>query len=710
MTRRGHGSQNFVSGARQDAPPDRRFGEETPLIKWLAKQPEAARKPARPFVWGPLGVLVWAGALCAGAQAAEIILVTPDRRARAVDSVAANAAALDRGALDRLAAQHPAEALNLAPAVNLHRGSGAESLPAIRSPVLTGGQGAGSFLFLEDGVPIRAPGFANINQAFELPLDFAERVEVTRGPGSALYGSNAVHGLVNVLTPEAAPLLRASVEIGDFGRAHAGLTLGGRGLMGGLSALREAGWRDAAGLEQHKALLGWDGRLAGWTVRARLAGDVLHQETAGFVEGEDAYKDRTLARANANPEAFRDSQAVRAHAALTHPLAPDWTLTLTPFARWVDTDLLQHFFPSRALEETGQTGGGVLGALYWDPAGPVSVIVGADLDATSGRLKEIQSLPTLSSPAGYVQGVHYDYAVDAAALAAYAQARWRFAPRWTATLGARGERVEYKYDNRTDDGLFGRFRRPADRTDTFTLVTPKLALARTFEGGGSAWINLARGARPPQASDLYSLQTNQQAGDQEAETIDSAEIGVRGPLGPGRIEIAAYHMDKRNSAFRNAAGFTVADAKTRHQGVEIAGETPLFAGLSAEGWIAYGRHTYRFSDAAEGIVSGRPVDTAPRWLWRAALRWRATQALEGELSWRHTGAYRTDAAGERSYPGHDVLDARAEWRTSPTVAVFAAVRNLADADYAERADFAFGVDRYFPGDARALSVGVRARR
>jgi outer membrane receptor protein involved in Fe transport len=42
--------------------------------------------------------------------------------------------------------------------------------------------------------------------------------------------------------------------------------------------------------------------------------------------------------------------------------------------------------------------------------------------------------------------------------------------------------------------------------------------------------------------------------------------------------------------------------------------------------------------------------------------------------------------------------------------VFGAVRNLTNTDYAERADFAFGNDRYFPGEDRAFSLGVRLIR
>ena len=98
----------------------------------------------------------------------------------------------------------------------IQRGSGQESLTAIRSPVLTGAGSCGAFLFLENGVPMRPVGFCNVNVLFEVNTEQAQAVEVLRGPGSALYGSNAMHGTVNVLQPWPLerPLLAASLDGG----------------------------------------------------------------------------------------------------------------------------------------------------------------------------------------------------------------------------------------------------------------------------------------------------------------------------------------------------------------------------------------------------------------------------------------------------------------------------------------------------------------
>ncbi|MBN4058502.1 TonB-dependent receptor plug domain-containing protein, partial [bacterium AH-315-J19] len=88
------------------------------------------------------------------------IIVTAKRYAEPAKNYAGSVSVLSAGRLQKISAVHPAEALNEIAGVNIHRGSGQEHLTAIRSPVLTGGAGAGSFLYLEDGVPLRAAGFA----------------------------------------------------------------------------------------------------------------------------------------------------------------------------------------------------------------------------------------------------------------------------------------------------------------------------------------------------------------------------------------------------------------------------------------------------------------------------------------------------------------------------------------------------------------------
>ena len=128
----------------------------------------------------------------------------------------------------------------------------------------------------------------------------------------------------------------------------------------------------------------------------------------------------------------------------------------------------------------------------------------------------------------------------------------------------------------------------------------------------------------------------------------------------------------------------------------------------------HARHTYAFdrpvSVTSEQITSGDDVDTAPRWLWTAGLVWTPAPDWVGALDWSHTGEIRTDAGNQNRYPGHDLVSAQLSHNVTESLALRVQIRNLLDTRYAERADFAFGNARYFPGEPRSVTVGLRLTR
>ena len=59
-------------------------------------------------------------------------------------------------------------------------------------------------MVLVDGRPTREVIYSqtHLDRDFVVPMEAVKRVEVVRGPGSALYGSNAVFGVVDVVTKD----------------------------------------------------------------------------------------------------------------------------------------------------------------------------------------------------------------------------------------------------------------------------------------------------------------------------------------------------------------------------------------------------------------------------------------------------------------------------------------------------------------------------
>ena len=243
----------------------------------------------------------------------------------------------------------------------IQRGSGQESLTALRSPVLTGAGACGAVLVLEDGIPIRPVGSCNVNELFEVNVEQAAAVEILRGPGSVLYGSSAVHGIINVIPPmpDEIPGLGVALEGGsdDYRRlrfASPNRTKGS-GLGVAMHATDDGGWRDSSGFEEQKLSAVWTRPLRDGGLTFRLSGSDLNQETAGFIEGENAYRDPAIARSNPDPKHIETRRASG-----LRRIIRDGAGECALFLRSSRMDFLQHFLLGQPVEDNGQDSGGVM--------------------------------------------------------------------------------------------------------------------------------------------------------------------------------------------------------------------------------------------------------------------------------------------------------------------------------------------------------------
>lgn len=643
--------------------------------------------------------------LSANAVSIEEIIITATHRASPLSEHAGNVAAIDD--VGFIAADHVSDILNRMPGVNIQHGNGQEHLTSIRSPVLTAGAGAGSFLYLEDGIPLRSSGFANLNGLFESHTEQAGRIEIIRGPGSALYGSNAVHGLVNILTiaPEDLDGSTYDMSWGSHGQVIGKLAQHFPGeIHNGVLALtlkHDNGNRTNSGYDQQKATLRSDWGTGPNSFTFVASFNNLNQETAGFIKGFEAYKDEAAAKSNPNPEAFRDAKALRAYLRWDYRLSSDTALTITPYVRKTDMDFMMHFLPAKSLEQNGHKSFGVQSRLYKEN-GENTIIAGLDLEYTDGFLSEVQDEPDLFS---FVTGTHYDYEVEAFTASPYVHTEWAINETTRVTAGLRVDFTSYDYNNLTDSNTVGRFQRAPDRTDDFTTATPKLGITHQLTDDLTLFGLYARGQRAPQTTDLYRIQSKQIAGDADPELMDSVEVGLRGSQGPVRFELTGYFMRKENFFFRDSDGLNVTDGKTEHAGVELSFLADLHPTIDLGGALSYAEHTYAFSNLA--IQDGNDIDTAPKFLANVRLGWTPLDTVRAELEWVHMDEYFTDESNLHKYDGHDLVNLRASYKVNENFSVYGRVLNLADTAYADRADYAFGSHRYFPGEERFFAVGIR---
>jgi len=655
----------------------------------------------------------------------EITVISATRRPQAIGDINAAVSVLSEEELRLVLHTHYQESLNRLPGVAIHRNNGQESLTSIRSPILTGAGACGSFLVAEQGIPLRASGFCNVNEMFDAHSENAASIEVIRGPGSAFYGSNAVHGMINVVLPEPGETSEFSYQHGPrgFGRFNSaiGSDHGNFKQVFLFNGTSEEGWRDDSGLDQQKLTWRYQYDAGDFNLDGGFTTTNLNQETAGFVVGTNAYEDNDLRDTNPNPEAYRDSKSTRVWTSINAEIA-GWDMVLTPYFREVNMNFIQHFLPGTPVEDTEHRSIGFQFASYRDLSDSSSLAFGLDAETTDGKLKQFQDAPTRGSAFlvnTIPQGRHYDYEVDASQTAAFVNYQKYWDSGWDVTLGLRLERTQYDYDNQMingrtrDNGVacgFGgcRYSRPADRKDSFNNWSPKLGLRYQLNENHDLQLRAQQGFRAPQATELYRLQNAQTVAGLDSVELDSYEIAFEGAGDNWDYSATAYYMDKDNEIVTTSSRINLNGSHTKHRGIEFALGYELSNTLAFRGAFNVASHTYENDQVSGGVnINGNDIDTAPNSFGNFRLQWRPLAALFMELEWVNMGEYYTNPENTADYEGHDIFNLRTQYEVNSDLSLSLNIMNITDKAYAERADWTtFTGDRYFPGEPVRAFVSI----
>jgi outer membrane receptor protein involved in Fe transport len=674
--------------------------------------------------------VVYAGAatrvdfrLTIDAVPASELVVTVSREAERRAETPATVGVLTAESIREVKPSHPGEIMNRIAGVWVNVTGGEGHMAAIRQPITTNPV----YLYLEDGVPTRSTGFFNHNALYEIDVPHAERIEVLKGPATALYGSDAIGGSINVVTSPPRPGAAVSVEGGawGFGRvlAEAGMVRGGNSLLAEINATRTDGWRDGTSYDRESGSLRWDSEMgqSAW-LRTVLSYSRIDQNTAG--SSAIARADYLLQPTrNYTPISWRRVHALRLHSTYER-LGEQSLLTITPFVRWNEMDMLPNwtlaFDPG--IWVTGHKSLGTLIKYRRDfDALHGRLIAGADFDYSPGSHFERQIAVTRNGPVfqSYSEGdAVYDYAVTYFSASPYVQAEATLAQRLRLTAGLRFDAMAYDYDNHLGVETMGRFRRPASTKVDYTHASPKLGATLDMGRGVNAFASYTHGFRAPSEGQLFRQGRAENTIDLEPVKADNLEAGLRAAFRNAlSFEVSLYELRKTDDILNltNADGSTqTANAgETLHRGIELAMGLELPAQLRLDAAWAFTRHTYE-EWRPTGLLnySGRTMETAPAQIGNVALTWRPAflQGASGSVEWRRIGHYWMDAENTHRYPGHDLLALRVALPINQNAVVFGRVTNLTNERYAESASYTIARGEEFaPGMPRALYLGIEVR-
>ena len=599
----------------------------------------------------------------------NIRITSVARRAQRAEDVAAAVFVITREDIRRSGLTALPEILRLAPGVQVAQVNGSKWAVSIRG---FNDLFANKLLVLVDGQSVYHRSFGGVIWEARDPfIEDIERIEVVRGPGGAVWGANAVNGVINIITRSAADTqgLAVNLSAGTLERARAAVRYGG-----------------AIGKVDYRVFSQWSGYADAETALGASAEDRWDSLTTGartdWAKGANAVFARAYYTTGTQRPNFPELQAMDPAVPLKigHPTEANEVSVL---GRWTRTRTsgavlqVQAYNSVRHRDDSALTvreHASDLDVQYETTAGPRHAFV------TGGGYRNVD-LQTTGSLTLTVAPEH------ASVFNGFLQDEITVHRKVRVTLGSKIE-----HDSEAGWGL-----------------SPSARVMWLPAQGQRTWAALSRARRTPAATDrtlrvnigvlevpegllLLGFEGNPHY---EPETHLAAEAGYRTRLGPtAAIEVAVFrgHYDNLPTfePLPPALELTPTPAhvylawafgnllNARATGVEINGTWTPTRSWSLKGSYSALRVTMEREAASRDQTPFLPDGQAPRHQWQIHSLLAPTAFMQVDASLSYTGRLHL-----LEVPAYTRADVRLELKLSDDLAAVVSGRNLLDRRHPE---------------------------
>ncbi len=553
-----------------------------------------------------------------------------------------------------------------------------------------------------DGIPATMPD--GQGQVSHFDMGSADRIEVLRGPFSALYG-NSSGGVIQLFTADGSnpPQQRIDAQAGSYDTYH--LDLNARGLLDAFgynvdaSHFQTGGFRDhsRARRDNGNAKLTYDTQSGGKLTLLLNSVSVNALDPQGLTWAQFLANPRQAAPGALTYDTRKAVQQTQGGAVYEQPI--DDRQSVRVLAYYGDRAITQFLSVPMFAQTNPLSSGGVvdLATKYggvdarWTFEGK---LLDRNLHFTAGvnwdredqhRLGYENFVGDLLGVVGALRRNEQDDVYD---FDQYAQGSWDFAARWSLTAGIRHSSVHFS----SDDAYIA-----ADNPDDsgrveYSATTPVAGLLFRANTDWNLYASFGRGFETPTFNELaYRADGGPGlAFDLKPSLSDNGEIGSKWRWNNGgKLEVALFQSDTRDelAVYSSSGGRTTYQniGRARRRGIEFELDTPLANNLRAQ--VAYTLLDARFTQASGcvdgdcAVAAGARIPGVPHQQFYGELRWGAQSGWHAGLNVFATSAVYADDANTARAPGYGLLGADIGYVArvaDATVAPFVRFDNLFD--------------------------------
>ncbi|EEG86941.1 TonB-dependent vitamin B12 receptor [Proteus penneri ATCC 35198] len=148
------------------------------------------------FLISNIALSVMVGSFSAFANNSDTLSVTANRFQEPNSSILAPITVVEREQIDRWQSNSVIDVLRRMPGIDVGQNGGIGQ----QSSIFVRGTNSNHVLILVDGVRLNQANVSGSSDISQIPLSLVQRIEYIRGPRSSVYGSDAIGGVINILT------------------------------------------------------------------------------------------------------------------------------------------------------------------------------------------------------------------------------------------------------------------------------------------------------------------------------------------------------------------------------------------------------------------------------------------------------------------------------------------------------------------------------